>query len=610
MVEFLSSANQDTDASLTRLLDSDEFIIIVDDSPEQVTIIQTYLKKNNLSSLSANSAEQLFELIARHQVALVLLDIGLPDRGGDEILPELVQNNPDLGIIMVTGTTDLKVALGCLRRGADDYLPKPVDIKQLYHTVKRTLKKRRLAIDNRNFQRELQLTNRRTEFLHQLNLMMNSAYLDAKELEGVLKTILIGITSDQGLRFNRAFLALFDDEGKQLKGELAIGPANREEATGIWDEMRREKLNLHDLFQRINSGSLKSDAVANAIVRSLSVPSSALEHPLIHACRTRASILVDQGQAEIHIPEELIEILGEDSFVIVPLYSPSRALGVLIADNFVTRQPIDRTDVEALEILAGQASLAIEQSRLYADMQIKIDELELITQELEESKDLLVEAERYTALGQMSAQLVHALRNPITSIGGTARLLNKRVSAQKDKKFLNVLTKESAKLESTLNDLFNFVSDTRLEKKKQHLFPLVRRSVMVFYSTLKKNDISYEITLEGDDPLLSIDGDKICQVFMHLIRNAIESMGEDGTLRVNAEQQDGHVQILISDTGCGILNGELERVTDPFYTTKTYGTGMGLTLVQQILKQHNAQFSLTPNEDQGMTAAVVFSSEL
>ncbi len=606
MVELLSSAELDAGTSAEKLIKGNEVIAIVDDSPEISILLQAYLKNRQLSSRPAHTANELFQLLREEEVALVLLDIGLPDRDGDEILAELVRNFPDLGIIMVTGSTDLQTALRCLRLGADDYLTKPVNIEQFHATVNKTLRKRRLAIDNRLFQQELQLTNLRTQFLHQLNLKMNSAYLNARELKGVLQIILIGITSEEGLRFNRAFLALFDEQETMLQGELAIGPGSREDAAEVWNEIKRKNLRLQDLFHTVTAESFKKDTIVNEIARSLVVPAGFVQHPLIHACRSRSSILVNQGQAAIEIPSELIETLGEDTFVIVPLFSPSKALGVIIADNFVTRQPINQADVEALETFAGQASLAVEHSRLYTDMQQKIDELELVTQELEKSKDLLIEAERYSALGYMSAQLMHALRNPITSIGGTARLLSKRITDQENKKFLDVLTKETSKLEATLNDLFSFVSKSELKKNAQHLHPLIRRSVMIFYGAMKKSGISYEIELTGEDPVLFIDSDKIRQVLLHLIKNSIEAMPDGGVLQVHSWQEDGSILVSIRDSGVGISVGELSRVTDPFYTTKTYGTGMGLTLVEQILAQHDADFSLTPVKPHGMTALIRF----
>ena len=90
-----------------------------------------------------------------------------------------------------------------------------------------------------------------------------------------------------------------------------------------------------------------------------------------------------------------------------------KSLGVIIADHFVTHEPIAKELIKSLEIFANQASLAIEHSQLYMEMEDKIDDLKNVTQEMEKNKDLLVESESYSALGHMSAQLVHVLRNPI-----------------------------------------------------------------------------------------------------------------------------------------------------------------------------------------------------
>ena len=602
MVDLLSTAENELNGG--PLLSNDEIIVIVDDSPEIALLLKAYLSNKGLSATSVNSGSELFRIVCTQPVALVILDISLPDRDGTSILVELVRDYPDLGVIMVTSVTDIQVALECLRRGADDYLTKPVNIEQFYHTVRRTLKKRRLAIENRRFQQELERRNFRARFLHQLSLKMNSAYFNALELNQVLKTILIGITSEEGLRFNRAFLALFDDEQNILQGKLAIGPGSREDAGKIWSDISRNNIHLEDMFQKRVMDDSDSDIIVNKIVRSITVPASAHDHPFIYACDHRTSIIVADGSASVNVPVELVETLKENSFIIVPLFSPRRPVGVLIADNFITRAPITDEDVEVLEIFAGQASLAIEHSKLYAEMQQKINELELVTQELEKSKDLLVEAERYSALGHMSAQLVHAIRNPITSIGGTSRLLANRLTDEKTRKFLNLLTSEATKVETTLNDLFNFVSKSLPVKTRQPLYPLIRKSIMVYYGAMKKNNISYTLDLTGPDPEIDIDAEKIQQLFLHLFKNSIEAMANGGNLKITADHNHEYVSVTISDSGNGRVIEDLSQVTDPFYTTKTYGTGLGLTLVEQIVKQHDGELSISQSSPTGLQITV------
>jgi signal transduction histidine kinase/DNA-binding response OmpR family regulator len=588
------------------LLNDGEYIVVASNSAQSSSELQDYLGRANLPSSTAENIDELYSNLDSLNTALAVLDLQLVQASDTDLLSRMGHDHPDLGIIVVSSRSALEPAGNLPSLHVDRYLSRPLQADTLLQAVVEVLQKRKLCRDSRALRKELQLANLRTLFLHHLMLIMNSGYLSEVELEAVLKTILIGITSEEGLAFNRAFLALFSEDGSTLKGELAIGPDDRADALSIWKEIKTENLDLQALFQKSSEDLKQTNGLVNKIVQTLEIPASQIDHPLIFSCASRRSILVEHGRADVHIPEDLIATLNQDSFIIVPLFCPDRSLGVIIADNFITNKPIDDSDARALEMFGAQASLAIEHSRLYRDMQAKIEELELITEELEKNRDQLLESERFTVLGQMSAQLVHALRNPITSIGGTARLLGKRVSEQKNRRFLKVLTKESAKVESTLNDLFNFVSDTTLNKSEQPLFDIVKRAVMVFYAAMKNQDIIYRIESPAEDPLLHIDGDKVHQAFLHLIRNSIESMDAGGELVVSSEILDDEVAILIRDTGTGLANGDLSRVTDPFYTTKTYGTGMGLTLVDQILKQHNATLSLSANEDQGTTARVSF----
>ena len=588
------------------LLNDGEHIVVASNSAQSSSELQDYLGRANLPSSTAENIDELCANLDSLNTALAVLDLQLIQESDTDLLSRMSHDHPDLGIIVISSRSALEPPENLPSLHIDRYLSRPLQGDTLLQAVVEVLQKRKLHLDSRALRKELQLANLRTLFLHHLMLIMNSGYLSEVELEAVLKTILIGITSEEGLAFNRAFLALFSEDGSTLKGELAIGPDDRADALSIWKEIKTENLDLQALFQKSSEDLKQTNGLVNKIVQTLEIPASQIDHPLIFSCASRRSILVERGRADVHIPDDLLATLNQDSFIIVPLFSPDRSLGVIIADNFITNKPIDDSDARALEMFAAQASLAIEHSRLYRDMQAKIEELELITEELEKNRDQLLESERFTVLGQMSAQLVHALRNPITSIGGTARLLDKRVSEQKNRRFLKVLTRESAKVESTLNDLFNFVSDTTLNKSEQSLFDIVKRAVMVFYAAMKNQDIIYRIESPAEDPLLHIDGDKVHQAFLHLIRNSIESMDAGGELVVSSEILDDEVAILIRDTGTGLANGDLSRVTDPFYTTKTYGTGMGLTLVDQILKQHNATLSLSANEDQGTTARVSF----
>jgi signal transduction histidine kinase/DNA-binding response OmpR family regulator len=588
------------------LLYEDEIVVIVDDSPEIVLLLEHYLTRQNIPAARARNAEELYLLFDQKKVALILLDIGLPGKSGTEILSEIVPQKPDLGIIMVTGSTDIETALDCLRKGADDYLTKPVIPREFNRTLQQTLKKRRLAIENRLFQRELEISNFRMQFLHNLNLKMNTAYLNVLELDSLLQTILAGITSEDGLKFNRAFLALYNDTGSTLSGKLAIGPSTREEAGHVWQDIKSKNLGLHDILNRIAEQNINLDSEVNRIAKALHISASESNHILVHATRKRQSILVCNGKAEhVHIPREFLELLNETNFVVVPLFSPSESLGVIIADNFVTGAPITLDDVTALEIFANQASLAIKHSHLYRNMNSKIKELEMLHTELEKNKDMLIEAERYSTIGYISAQLVHAIRNPLTSIGGTARLLLRRTEEENTKKFLKIMAEETTKIEETLKNLFQFVEDIALVKQPHSISTALQDSLAVFYATFKKNNIELELDLGDHDIMLDIDEKMMRKVFMHLIRNSIEAMEGGGRLRIELYQDDDGTTVNIIDSGTG-MRTDPDMASNPFYTTKTYGTGLGLTLVEQIVELHDARFSLQQLSPHGMQASLYF----
>lgn len=605
MVDLPASPEKSSPVASSDYLFPQESIVIVDDSIEIILIFENLLKGEGFTVFTATSGAEFYQLLARENIALVLLDIGLPDKNGTEILTDIVQNHPDLGVIMLTGTTDLKVAMACLRDGADDYLAKPVSLEEFSLAVRKTLQKRRLIIDNRNYQKQLELTNYRTNFLHQLNLKMNNAYLNSIELESVLRSILTGITAEDGLGFNRAFLLLYNKQHTHLQGKIGIGPASKADAGRVWSEIKEKGLHLTDILQNVKTSNIDKDSEVNRIVQALNISYDDKAHILIQACDHRKSILVENGKAgEQVVSQEFLSNLQENNFIVTPLFSPNKSLGIIIADNCITGNPITDDDINYLAIFASQASLAIEHSHLYQDMIDKIQALEDVTAELDKNKNLLVDAERYSALGHMSAQLAHSIRNPITSIGGIARLLAKRSNDEKTSKFLDMMIIESERIESILDNLFNFVDDEKPEKETQPLYPLIRKSLMLFYGDMKKQSILYRLDLPTPDPILSIDAKHIQQVLLHLIRNGIEAMDSGGLLTVSCEKNGQEVKICIEDSGSGITDSNIKRVADPFYTTKTYATGMGLTLVEKIITDHDGSFSMKNSDSGGMAATI------
>ena len=584
-------------------LEGAEVILAVDDYQAVVILLQNFLQQRGLTTLTAGSAHEFRQYLKEVPIALILLDINLPDGDGTELISEIKKTSPSTAIIMLSAATDLHTALECLRHGADDYLTKPVQLATFWETVRKVLEKRRLQINNRRYQQQLEQAHFRIQLLHELAMKMNTAYLSMTALDEILQAILVGITAEEGLKFNRAFLALFDTTGTILEGRLAVGPGCREDAVRIWQEMSNKALRFRDIIDSIKEHDFQEDSEVNKIVRALRITSDNKDHLLIRAATERKTINVCQGHCEFPVPVDLMGLLQEDSFVVVPLYSSSRSLGVIIADHFVTGKKIDPPLIHALESFASQASLAIEHCRLYTDMEKKIKQLELVTHELEANKDLLVESERYSALGQVAAQLAHNIRNPITSIGGTARLLGRKTTDPQQLRFFDMMTMEVTRIEQTLEDLFNFVDTSPVKKERVLVYSLIIKTLMLFYKTMEKQGIKYQ-AIVPEQLICELDPNQIRKVLVHLVRNAVEAMENGGTLEVKVTTDLKYIQITVQDSGMGIAAADLQRVADPFYTTKVAGTGVGLALVERIVKDHQGTLHIRCRESGGTEVIV------
>ncbi|MCI5207319.1 MAG: histidine kinase, partial [Candidatus Electrothrix sp. ATG2] len=407
----------------------------------------------------------------------------------------------------------------------------------------------------------------------------------------------------EGLKFNRAFLALFDATETILEGRLAVGPGCREDAVRIWQEMNNREMRFHDIIDSIKEHDFHKDSEVNKIVRALRITADNKEHLLIRAAMERKTINVSQGQCEFPVPVDLMGLLQEDSFVVVPLYSSSRSLGVIIADHFVTGKKIDSPLIHALESFASQASLAIEHCRLYTDMKGKIKELRAASHELKASNDLLVESERYSALGQVAAQLAHNIRNPITSIGGTARLLSRKTNDPQQLKFLDLMAMEVTRIEQTLEDLFNFVDTSPLKKERVLIYPLIIKTLMLLYSPMEKQNIKYQ-AIVPEQLTCELDFSQMRKVLVHLVRNAVEAMEKGGELEVEVTAEEQYIRIVVRDSGMGIAAADLQRVSDPFYTTKVAGTGVGLALVKRIVNDHQGELNIRCRDSGGTEVTI------
>lgn len=464
--------------------------------------------------------------------------------------------------------------------------------------------------DRKHLEFELLRTIHELSKLNQLNEIIHRVY-DERE---ILRIILIAITAGEGLRFNRSFILLVDNKEQILTGHLAIGPANPEEAKRIWGELNLNRGFLSDIVQAYKIDLEGADRGVNEIVQRIRVPLRRRDHVLIHALYQKKAIQIKDRQVlgskspalAFDIGDSnLFDILASDTMVVAPVYSKKEPLGVIIADNSISRREISIEDVESLKLFANQASSALENARLYHALEERIEELQEANRQLAENQEKLVRAEKLAAIGEMSAKIAHEIRNPLVSIGGFARLIEKTITdPEKTRKYARIIKEQVDNLENILNNLLSAANPPRPQKRAVAINHVISQVVEMMGTALQQRNI--ECTAELQEIPQPVFGDErlLHQAFLNIFKNAIEALEgrvEGGKIFVATRPCPDCVEVQISDNGPGIETRLISKIFQAFFTTKSRGTGLGLAVVQQIVDSHHGKIEVKSRANEGTT---------
>jgi len=415
----------------------------------------------------------------------------------------------------------------------------------------------------------------------------------------ILEMILIGVTAGQGLGFNRAFLLLLDEKEGNLMGKMAQGTSDPEEAGRIWEELSKKKSTLREILQSYTKTAKEKDIEAKRIIENLKISMEDDENILVRAVRRRVPISSE------HDPKRasnkfLIELLGTRKFAVVPLVSKDKAIGVIIADNFITSKPIKEEEIKLLQVFASQASIAIENSGLCNRLSQQVKELEEANNALAQNTKRMITFEKFSVIGQITSRVAHQLRNPMTVIGGFAKSLLKKVN-QDDPIHgpLRIIAGQVERMERILSRFLDFTPKPRMELKESDLNLTIEQSLKMVESELAQAGIALFRDLNKDFSSLLIDARQLQIALVNIFRNSIQAMSPEGELRVTTCSEGYQARIEIKDTGTGIPEKDLNDIFDPFYTTREDADGLGLTIASEIIRNHGGQISATSDQGKG-----------
>jgi PAS domain S-box-containing protein len=218
----------------------------------------------------------------------------------------------------------------------------------------------------------------------------------------------------------------------------------------------------------------------------------------------------------------------------------------------------------------------------------------------------LRKVERLAELGTLASGMAHEIGTPMNVILGRAEYLMERTKEEPLKKGLQTIVRQVERITRVMNQLLAFARRKPVERRPLDLRQVVDGNLDMFEERLTRNGIKVETTFAAACPAVFADADQMSQVVINLVMNAIHAMPEGGTLQIAAAPDEGMVKLTVADTGHGIPQEVIAKVFEPFFTTKEFGkgTGLGLTVVKEIIEEHQGTIAVDSGPGKGTTFTI------
>ena len=213
----------------------------------------------------------------------------------------------------------------------------------------------------------------------------------------------------------------------------------------------------------------------------------------------------------------------------------------------------------------------------------------------------MARSERLATIGKMASKVAHEIRNPLSSISLNAELLQDEIKSfdfnqEEAQSLLGSIMREVDRLANLTNEYLQFSRMPRLQNETHDICRLIKNLILFIDSELKANNIKLQVYLPEKPVLLRMDKDQIHRVLLNLVRNSIEALSFGGVISIDVRKNSPFLEIRLSDTGLGIAKDQLDKVFEPFYTTKDIGTGLGLPISKQIIEDHGGSINYVQEE--------------
>ncbi len=256
---------------------------------------------------------------------------------------------------------------------------------------------------------------------------------------------------------------------------------------------------------------------------------------------------------------------------------------------------------------AENLKLLEETKRFNEMLEAKIEEA---TKEVKDKHGELIKTERLATIGELATGIAHEIRNPLSGIAIALELMKKETQNEEHNQTISDILRELGRLERIIKELLQLGHPRSLSLIECDPNEIIETALNLACLKAKEKGIEIEKKLFCRDRF-QVDPEQIQQVLLNLLLNGIEAMnGSSGKLTVETEGSNGHIKIKVSDTGCGLLEKNKEKIFQPFYSTKEQGTGLGLSISRRIVEMHKGKISISSEEGKGSTFTVLIPKNL
>lgn len=249
-----------------------------------------------------------------------------------------------------------------------------------------------------------------------------------------------------------------------------------------------------------------------------------------------------------------------------------------------------------------------ELNEVYSALNERFVELKERNEKIKRIEDELVKANKLSTIGELASSIAHEIKNPLISIQGFAKRIQKAKDFEAVERYATFIEKEAGRLSEVLSKLLSF---SRMDEPKFELAninEIVDDTVLFMEHHLTRfKNIELDISKKEDLPYVKVDKIHIQQILVNLIMNAAHAMPEGGLIKIITGKEKDHVFISVKDNGIGIKKEIMDKIFEPFFTTKEkgMGTGLGLSLCKRLIEANKGKIEVESEENKGSTFKVL-----